>query len=413
MTVPNATVLEMKMKTGAGNLSSRFPQKKEILLITETSRSFARGILCGVMQYVQMHQTWNLFHLERNIQEKYPDWLTHWRGDGIISRSGSTELCNILATKGVPVVELLGDGKKYPAHVSIDEQVSTHLAAEHFYQRGFRHFGFFSLGHNWWSQERCDRFVVALESLGCTCSVSPTTKLETDASLPLVWRIGIENRIVAWVDSLPKPVGVFCPWDIHALHFMNICRLHGVSVPEQVAVLGYGNNADLCRWSEPSLSSIAPNGREVGFRAAELLAGALAGRPLPEASLKVPPSHIEARNSTDFTAVRNPVLIKAIRFIRDNISGNPGVADLVRHLKVSRSTILRMFTKELGCTPNEEIMRRRMDWAKQLLRETDMTVVEIANQLAFSSPSSFVRSFRTTYGMTPQEFRSTINKNGI
>ncbi|MDO5554002.1 MAG: DNA-binding transcriptional regulator [Planctomycetia bacterium] len=399
------------MTVNKNEYSSLFPRKKEILLLSETSRSFARGILRGVLQYVNIHKTWNLFHLERNIQERYPDWFEHWKGDGIISRSGSTALCKKLHKKGVPVVELMGDGKEFHAHITIDERVSARMAADHFYQRGYRSFAFFSLGHNWWSRERCELFVASLKDYNCNCNVAPTTEPETDASLPLIWKKGIEEEIVRWLHSLPKPVGILCPWDIHALHLMNICRQHEISVPEEVAILGYGNNADLCRWSDPSLSSITPNGREVGFQAAVLLANALNGLGFPAHAIKVPPTHIEVRNSTDFAAVKNPTLIKAIRYIRENISHNPSVAELTRYLKVSRSTLHRLFVAELGCSPNDEITHRRMDWAKQLLRETDLTVVEIASQLDYGSPSSFVRSFHTQFGITPMEFRSVVARN--
>lgn len=379
---------------------------KRVLLIVETSRSFGRQVVQGVSQYVQENRTWSFFFANRSVVENYPKWFDEWDGDGIISRSDNTKLCRRLARKNLPFVELEGDGSHYLAHVRVDEQWNCTLAVDHFWNKGFRNFAFFSMGHNWWSLTRCRNFTEELSRRGIVCDIAPQTRREIgDVSLPLIWWKGCESQIAQWLRSLPKPAAVFCPWDMHALFLMSVCKTFGIIVPEEVAVLGYGNNADLCQWSIPPLSSLSPNARQIGYEAAALLERMMSGQQIPTLPIMVRASHIAMRQSTELLAVGNPDVSRAIGFIRENISRNPGVENVADMLGISKSTLNRLFRKTVRRSPKEEIAAARMEWAKELLRETDFSVESVARQLRFSSPANFIRAFRAHCGITPVEYR--------
>ena len=379
--------------------------KKRVLLLIETSRSFGRLVIQGVSRYVSEYRNWSFFFEDRGLAEKFPSWLDSWEGDGIITRSRNFALYNKLMKKGVPLVELHGDGKKFNPHVEVDEETSCRMAAEHFWNHGFRDFAFFSMGHNWWSQNRYECFKLAVEALGGTCYCCPQAKAKADVMLSVVWRKGCEAEVLKWVQTLPRPTAVFCPWDMQAFFFINFCQTNGILVPEDIAVLGYGNNADLCRCSLPPLSSVALNGIEIGYQAASLLDKMMNHRPLPELPIRIPAMHVAARQSTDIIAVKEPTVARAIGFIRENIAEHPGIMDVANNVGVSKSTLNRLFRKWFGCSPQQEISRVRMEWAKELLRETDFSIGSIATQIDYVSTANFVRAFRELNGVTPQEYR--------
>jgi LacI family transcriptional regulator len=380
-------------------------RKKRVLLLVETSRSFGRMVIQGVSRYVLEHRDWSFFFQDRGLAEKHPHWLEGWDGDGIIARSGTAVLYDKLLKKGLPLVELQGDGKYFHPHVEIDEPVSCRMAAAHFWERGFRDFAFFSMGHNWWSAGRYECFRQALAALGATCNCCPQVRPKADIALSVVWWKGCEAEVLAWLRTLPRPVAVFCPWDMQALFLIDICQTHGIMVPEDVAVLGYGNNADLCRWSLPPLSSVAPNAVEIGYQASALLDRMMNHQPLPELPIRVPASHIVTRQSTDIVAVREPTVARAIGFIRENAARNPTILDVAHSVGVSKSTLNRLFRRWLGRSPQEEVAHARMEWAKELLRETDFTIRSIAARLDYASTANFVRAFRELNGVTPQGYR--------
>lgn len=379
---------------------------KKVLLLIETSRSFGRQLIQGISQFVFEHRTWNIIFQDRSMHERFPEWLRNWDGDGVISRSNDPVVYRTFKRRRIPMVDLLGDGKKRVQLVQCDEPHSGRMVADHFWERGFRSFGFFSMGSNWWSLDRLRAFQEGLTEYDAKCEISPTCEVENDVALSVLWWKGCEDEIHRWVDALPKPVGIFCPWDMQAFFLMNVCESRGIQIPEDVAVVGYGNNADFCRVSTPPLSSVAPNAREIGYRAAFLLDKMITGEPLPEFPIFVPATHIETRQSSDTIAVQDPVVSSAVAFIRKNIDRDAfGVPDISRHLNVSTSTLMRKFRKWLGHSPQEEILRARIAFAQEMLRETDFSVEMIAAKLGYSNGTNFVRAFRRITLTTPEEYR--------
>lgn len=379
-----------------------FSPRKEILLLIETSRSFAWGIVHGISRYNRLHGQWNLFHPERNIQEALPDWFKNWKGDGIISRCGSTDLCRQLEAKGVPVIELMGDGDQYPCQIEIDRYGCAQMAADHLWKAGFRNIAFFTLGYNWWSIKHLRSFEESLKQYGLTC-ISPPSLPETDTSLPLLWDKKSSEETGRWLRSLPKPVAIYSPRDIHAVHLMKICQQNRLGVPEEVALLGMGNNTDLCRWTTPSLSSIEPNGNEIGYQAARLLDEALAGSSSEKKTILVPPIRVVERNSTRFMPIRNKIVLQAIEFMKENLQFNPSVSEIARRVGVSRCTLNRLFMQDLGIPPGKELFRRKMNFARELLEETEMNTAQIAEYLDFQSSSSFIRAFHRYFHRTTRD----------
>lgn len=338
--------------------------------------------------------------------ERFPGFLNNWDGDGIIARAGNEKSYRRLERLGIPVVEIYGDGKNLVPHVQCDEPESCRLVVEHFQERGFTNFAFFSLGQTWWSRQRQEAFKAALDDCGVACALAPMAKKRNDPSLSVLWWEGCEDEIHRWVESLPKPVGIFCPWDMHAFFLLNICNQREIAVPENVAIVGYGNNADFCRVSMPPLSSLAPNGRSIGYKAAELLHGAFRGNPLPASTILIPATHVEVRQSSDTIAVNDPSVAKAVHFIRRNLaSGSLGVADVARHVGISRNTLALRFRTVLGHSPDTEIQRAKFDLARRLLRETNFSISLIASQVGYSNAANFSRAFRLANDFSPEEYR--------
>jgi LacI family transcriptional regulator len=380
--------------------------KKKVLLFVETSRSFGRQIIQGVSQFVTEHRDWKIIFQDRGVHEKLPDWMKHWDGDGVISRTDDAQTFRQLKHLKIPVVEVLGDGKRYPPLVKCDETSICRQVADHFWERGFRSFAFFSMGSNWWSQERFEAFQKSLQMYGVQCELAPTANLKNDITLSVLWWKGCEEDVFQWLRTLPKPVGIFCPCDMQAFFLMNICKDHGIAIPEYVAVVGYGNNADLCRVSTPPLSSVAPNARAIGYQAAVLLDLMFQNKPLPELPIYVPATHIETRLSSDVIAVNNSSVAAAIHFIRERLNqGQLSVTDIAKHLNLSKSTLTRLFRKWLGHSPKAEIQREQTALAEELLRETCFTVAQISAKLGYSSSANFVRAFRKQMHTTPEEYR--------
>jgi len=382
--------------------------KKRILILVETSRAFGRQIIQGISRFALERGSWIVLLEDHGFFERIPLWMKGMQFDGIISRTPSAKSAKSLEMFGVPLVELLGDGLYRTSDILTDSTLVGSLAAMHFYERGFRHFAYFSTGHTWWSQAFHGAYCRRLRELQCDSHTSPLCKEPNESALAITLRNNTETSILDWLTKLPKPIGLFCPSDSQAVFILNLCQIADLKVPHEIAVLGIENNATLCNATAPPLSSIAADGRAIGYRAAQLLDAAIEKRALPELPIQVPPIGVVTRQSSDIIAVENADVATALHYI----SAHPGlrlsVKEIARHADISLRTLIRKFKKALNRSPEAEIRRVCMERAKLLLHDTDLSVAKIAENLGYSSAEYFVRAFRRANGRTPLAYRQTL-----
>jgi len=379
-------------------------KRKRVLLLVETSRNAGRQIIEGITRYTIEKNTWNIFFSDRGLREQVPSWIKHWRGDGIIARTCDEKSHKILDDLDIPIVELVS--WKYNM---VDNHLFGNMIADHFLELGLQHFAFFSMGQSWWSKGLCRFFDSALQQKGHNCLVFPQTKRKDSQALPVLWWEGCDQQVVEWLESLPKPIGIFCPMDTHAIYLINVCNDAEIAVPEDVAIMGMENDTQLCEAVFPTLTSIDLNQSLCGYNAAMLLDKIMNGDSLPPLPLVTKPSHIAKRQSTNMVAIANPIVAKSLNFIHSHVADNIRVSDVAQQLDISRRTLTELFRKHLRRSPEKVILKSRMDWSKKLLRETNYSLTEIAELVGYQSLAYFCRAFLRETGQTPTEFRKEVS----
>ena len=213
-------------------------------------------------------------------------------------------------------------------------------------------------------------------------------------------------RLIQWLLSLPKPCGVFGASDMSAFRVIDACRTAGITVPEQVAVLGVDNDSVICRVSSPQLSSIDINATRTGYDAAHILDQLMAGEVPGESGRVVQPRGIVARQSTDTLAIRDAEMAEVAQFIRENACRGLTVQQLASHLNMSLRDIQRKFPQQVGRKVKQEILRVQMLRAKQLLADTGLPITKISRASGFTSWKYFSKAFCRVVGLSPREYRS-------
>jgi LacI family transcriptional regulator len=363
-------------------------------------------MLEGVSQYLLETNHWHVFFEDHAVLGQLPKTLSNWEGDGMIVRSHKANACAFLRSLGKPCVELLGDGTEYRPDVGVDERLVGQLAADHFHERGIRNFAYFSADRAWWSIAREQSFRTALrDSYDATCT-SWFLPAKRFVRFPLsTIPQELSDTIGAWLRGLPKPVGLFTSIDLHAMLLLGVCRDLGIRVPDEVALLGAGNDALVCSLLSPKLSSVALNSRLVGYRSAVLLDNMMRDPSYQVEPLTVPPTHVVVRQSTDMVAIDDPSVSVAISYIRENHFLPIGVNDIAEHLGVSRRTLERRFRQWMPHSPEAELIKVRLERARELLRDTNLSVAQIGERVGFHSPEYFSNTFRRKQGLTPNRYR--------
>ena len=383
-----------------------------VALAIESSRCFGRNLLAGIAAYAYAHGPWSLLHQERSINDPLPPSLKRWRPQGVIARIVDGYCGRAIRRVGVPVVDLLNvvDYPEVP-RVLWNSTVIASMAADHLLDRGFRHFGFVGYHGLKFSDERRKAMCKYVAGRGFSTHVfeehgvrHAIGQCEVDSAGPRqMARLGV------WLSGLPKPIGLMACNDVRANQVLAACREREIPVPDRVAVVGVDNDALLCQLCDPPLTSIDPASQRIGYEAAALLHRMIEGERPATHDLLIDPAGVVARQSTDLLAIADPAVIKVVRYLREHACEGVTPADLVSQFQVSRSTIERWFTKELGRSPSEEIARVKLERVKDLLATTNLTLERISRLAGYSHGESMYRVFRQAVGQTPGEYRISRN----
>lgn len=129
--------------------------------------------------------------------------------------------------------------------------------------------------------------------------------------------------------------------------------------------------------------------------------------------LKIRELHKDMAISGNVTIDKKVLVSRDLQFINDltdfihkNIGNDQlKIDDIASKLNMSRSLLYLKLKKIINMSPNEYIQSVRFNYSKKLLKETDLTIAEIAYKAGFTDPNYFSRSFKQFYEETPTEYR--------
>ena len=101
----------------------------------------------------------------------------------------------------------------------------------------------------------------------------------------------------------------------------------------------------------------------------------------------------------------NETIIQAVRYIDEHFREQLKVDQFAASFNYSQYHFSRLFKLEVGSSPHQYLLNRRILEAKRKLTNTRNTVEAIALECGFNSISHFIRAFRKVTGHTPKEFR--------
>ncbi|MBO0462005.1 PocR ligand-binding domain-containing protein [Enterococcus sp. DIV1298c] len=96
---------------------------------------------------------------------------------------------------------------------------------------------------------------------------------------------------------------------------------------------------------------------------------------------------------------------KAIKYINKNLSRNITLDEVANHVYLSHYYFSRLFKKELGISFVNYLNKQRIEQAKELLLQTNLSVQKIAYRIGYTQPSYFCKLFKKETGTTPASFR--------
>lgn len=340
-----------------------------------------------------------------------------WRGraDGVILALGSDEAsakqaADWVLSGGVPAVSVAADwfDPRVPV-VYVDRISLAELATKHLIECGCKSFLYFGYYYSAGSQARATSMCKTLAMRGHKLIEVSSQHLYV-GSYEDESAILTETELIKLLGSLKKPIGVWALNDNYARAVCLACEHLDLAVPGQVKVLGV-DDLSIARMYHPTISSIRTPGEEVGYLAMRELHKMLDGKKGVRSTIEVKATELIERDSTSGLAQGSNDLNTALDYIARHACQGVTVDQLVKIVGTTRRTLEKRFQEQLGYSPGDEIRRVRLERAKTLLQQTDLSMSRIAAMIGYEETAAFSKFFRNGTGMSPRAFRTSSLKS--
>ena len=105
----------------------------------------------------------------------------------------------------------------------------------------------------------------------------------------------------------------------------------------------------------------------------------------------------------------SPTVNEFIEYMRKPENLTLSITDIIKNMNYSHCHIIRLFKKETGTTPSQYFLKIKLNFARNLLETTNLSVLDIASTVGFSSLGHFTEVFKKQYSLPPANYRRKWN----
>jgi LacI family transcriptional regulator len=382
---------------------------KTVLFFVYSNRYDCANRIEGARRYAEK-VGWEIQVIERNNVDRRLDVkgiIDFWKPIGVIAECGGGIPEISRETLGrIPLVYFDEDprGAKGRGHyVNSDSLRVGELAAKELLSLNLPNYAFVGWRRSrFWSEERRMAFASALKLHGYTPIIF--------SAPPKVTELRRRKMLAEWLKALPRPCGVFAANDALAEEICSMASSAGITVPDELAVIGVDDDSVICERTNPSLTSIRLDFEQGGYMCAELLDRKIHDPRFMQISLKFGPVLVARRGSTRRFAQTDRRVAKAVEYIRRNACEGVGTLEVAREMGLSRRMAEVLFRRHANRSIHEEIVTVRLERVKVLLSNLRQDISAIASLCGWSSESVLRKTFKERFGVSMREWRTSRQK---
>lgn len=387
-----------------------------LVFISDFTEQFPYRLLHGILAWSRRSgQPWMICKMPPSYKREIGldglvQWAKNWRADVVIGQFDPTDDVSLFRKNGIVAIaqDYISKFDSIP-NITADYERTGAMAAARLCGHGYKNFGFFGYENVCWSEERRKGFEEMLQS---QFNID-TVHVFNDRQLSAMWNYD-PAALRQWLMSLPKPIGIFACDDNQAEILLETCQASGINVPLDVAIIGVDNDEITCNLTVPAITSVNMDIENAGYAVAEMAARMVEDPSYPGEDIVIQPIAVIGRGSTGIMATKDPIVADAMRFIYQNRARKLQVADVLKHVPVSRRLLEQRFKAATGASIYTVISNLRMDYFAQQLVTSSETISEIAARMDEPDTKSISRRFQAIKGCSPAEYRKReLRKLGV
>ncbi|NQT85785.1 substrate-binding domain-containing protein [bacterium] len=356
-----------------------------------------RAMWLGICRYAEEHD-WRL------VLDPFADGKPAAPYDGAISHINPWRQKN---PPCVPAVYLAPFWKSHPtSQVTPDYRHAGRLAARHLIERDYDSFAVFGGNRDRpaYLQMEAFRQVVRRKGGRLDSMLFSRRRPHTRVTWPRFAAV-----LDDWFGKAELPVGIFAAGDLLARRLADACARAGLRVPEDVGIVGSGNDPVICEQPAPALTSIDLDDETVGYRAAATLDELLDAGARGTITRKVAPLGLVPRRSTDRRFFDDPLVSAALGWIARHCHEPIRVGHVAEGIGVPAWKLRRLMRRARRHTVVHAIAQARVRRAMALLESTDLGIEPIATRAGYTGLHAMDGAFREHLHTTPRAFRDAAS----
>ena len=374
-----------------------------VFYFKNTDNQPARRKLEGALQFARK-VGWNFQVIQPNA-ENVDELLDFWKPVGCIVNSASDWNNFDGSTFGkIPVVFIdrpPGKLRSSDSYVYHDSTSTIQIAMRELLSSSPRTCAYvrWPVGLEW-DNERLDEFTRIADLNKCPYAVFST-------SLPVTDDRRLPAELSQWLLSLQRPAAVLAAADPMGAHVINACRIAGLRIPEDIAVCGIDDDAEICEATSPTMTSVAPDHRFAGYHAGEMLLTLLSSNRANPLRDTYSNARLQRRGSTLRLLCYDRKCAAALDLIRREACTGLSAAAVVKTFGCSRRNAEYRFRAASGKSILQAIRDTRLEKAKTLLKDGKIHIDAVAFACGYKSTAVFSAFFKSETGQAPSAWRNS------
>jgi len=382
----------------------------KILILTDFTSTYSRSLLRGIVKYSQEVEELSFYRMPLFYRSVYGDkyvisWAKKWKADAIIGQLQDLDI-TLYSKLNIPIIiQNYYDRANNVINLTGDYIGTGYMAADFFIKRGFKNFAYYGIVATIWSRERYQGYKERVEEN----NLSFYEYLENERSKER--RAFNLDMLAKWLKSLPKPIAIFACDDQYALYISETCKIHDISIPNEISLMGVDNDNLFCNISNPPLSSILLDVEYGGYLVAKTICQLIKREITQPEDIFVSAIQIVKRESTERFAIRDKYILNVVEYIEHNYKETISVDSLLKIVPLSRRVLEKRFRQNTGSSIYKYIQSLRVENICHLLINTDKSIEYIATESGFKSNQNMSKLFFQFKQMTPSGYRKNYRNN--